>query len=68
MGLVSMVESVIGVDQMGIVVGKDGLNMNVMDPLEDQIIMHVLNRVILFLLKWSDLAVQLKKLAGWANN
>ena len=41
MGLVSMVESVIGVDQMGIVVGKDGLNMNVMDQLEEKIIMHV---------------------------
>ena len=34
-------ESVIGVDQMGIVVGKDGPNMNVMDQLEEQIIMHV---------------------------
>ena len=51
MGLVSMVESVIGVDQMGIVVGKDGLNMNVMDPLEDQIIMHVLkNQVFTYFL------------------
>ena len=40
------VESVIGADHLGIVVGKDGLNMNVMDPLEDQIIMHVLKNQV----------------------
>ena len=29
---------------------------------------HMFIRVILFLLKWSDLAGQLKKLVGWGNN
>ena len=35
--LASKVESVIGVDQMGIVVDKDGQKMDVMDPLEEYI-------------------------------
>ena len=49
--LASKVESANGVDQMGIVVDKDGQKMDVMDPLEDQIIIHVLkNQVFTYFL------------------